>query len=762
MAEALDNLYHAIVLKDRDSRFTYANRECLKLLGRNRSDVVGHCDYDLFPPKLAEKYRRDDLTVLGSGQPLEDIEQLEAADGTVIHIKVIKSPIRSGGCIVGVQAEFWDITDQVTAERSAEASDERLRLFLEHNPVPSWLFDDGMTLRHCNEAFATLLDQPVDQVLGRKCEEFLPANFPPEMPETHQGDPLSGEPSQTLTTMTRLDGSTAHYLIIRFPCRGENGETWTGGMALDISERAQAEHALRESESRLRLLADASGDAIWDHQIGKGPLWRNRAFLELLGLPNHDGPTTTDWWESQIVPDQREKVARSFRAAIASPEVTRWIQDYKMIGRAGTPLFLHEIVYISRNSAGEAARLIGSIRDITGLEEERERKEERESQLRETQKLESLGVLAGGIAHDFNNLLTSILGNLDLAINSLDEDSDEAGLLRDVEQSSLRAADLCQQMLAYSGKGKFEVRRVQVSDFIREMDRLLALSVSKKSMLQFELVAEKDTVEADLTQLQQVIMNLVINASESLGGQTGTINVSTALEDVSATELSEFYRAANLSPGPYVRLEVRDTGAGMDEETLQRIFEPFFTTKFTGRGLGLAAVVGIVRGHGGAVRVLSELGKGTTFRIILPLCQGCAETAAVADEHPSLPGSGKVLIVDDEPLVRKTAARILERAGYEVELAIDGEQGVRRFQNAAGEIDLVLMDLTMPRMDGVEACAQMRTSGSTTPVLVMSGYSEQDTVRKFAEGSVAGFLQKPFQPEHLLGQVKRILEDSAL
>jgi len=692
-------------------------------------DVVSEpisCDDDLFPRELASKYRRDDLTVIETGETLEDIEQIETAEGDVIYAKLIKSPIRKDGKIVGVQAEFWDITQQVKAEKSAKASDERLNLYLEHNPAPSWLFDEEMKLRLCNLAFAQLLSKPKADLIGRTAEEFLPSHFPRELRERCEAEMLSDDATQSLATIQLKDGKEAHYLMIRFPCRGANDQTWTGGMALDISERANTERALRDSESRLRLLAHASDDAVWDHQLGKGPLWRNQAYIELLGPSNDPEDATYDWWASQIIPEEREQVVQSFEDAIANPEISRWIQDYQMVGRAGTPLFLHEIVYISRNSAGKAERLVGSIRNLTGLHEERERKESHEAQLRETQKLESLGVLAGGIAHDFNNLLTSILGNLDLAIAGLPRDSDTAGLLKDVEQSSLRAADLCQQMLAYSGKGRFEVRRLQLSEFIREMEGLLGLSVSKKALIQFDLSEEPSTVEADPTQLQQVIMNLVINASEAFEGQSGSIRISTSLENISASEMTDFYRASDLPPGKYVRMEVTDSGKGMDEATVSRIFEPFFTTKFTGRGLGLAAVLGIVRGHKGAIRVQSELGTGTSFRII------------------------------------KTAARILERAGYDVELATDGEHGVRSFQNAGGAIQLVLMDLTMPKMDGVEACEQIRSTGPGTPVLVMSGYSEQDTVRKFANGSVAGFVQKPFHPDVLLTQVQRIMEDSVL
>ena len=381
-----------------------------------------------------------------------------------------------------------------------------------------------------------------------------------------------------------------------------------------------------------------------------------------------------------------------------------------------------------------------------------------ETQVLQAQKLESLGVLAGGIAHDFNNLLTGVLGNAQLAQYDLPPVSPVREYVEEIEQAARRAAELCRQMLAYSGKGRFVVQPIDLSEVVEEMGHLLEVSISKKAALKCDLAEGLPAITADATQIRQIILNLITNASEALGEHSGVISVSTGVMDCDRVYFRTTYLDEDLPEGRYVYVEVADTGCGMDQDTCGKIFEPFFTTKFTGRGLGLAAVLGIVRGHRGAIRVYSEPGEGTTFKVLFPAVDQPAtphrgETAAPEE----LRGTGTVLLVEDEEHVRKTGQHMLERMGFTVLTAVDGREGVRVFREHADEIDCVLLDLTMPNMDGVEAFQELRRIREGVPVILASGYNEQDATQRFTGKGLAGFVQKPYGMQDLQAKMGAFL-----
>jgi len=323
---------------------------------------------------------------------------------------------------------------------------------------------------------------------------------------------------------------------------------------------------------------------------------------------------------------------------------------------------------------------------------------------------------------------------------------------------TIRAADLCRQLLAYSGKGRFVVRPLDVSELIRQTAPILQLSISKSATLRLDLANDLPLVDADATQIRQVLMNLVVNAAEALGDRTGLVSVTSGSLHAEGDYLRNTFLAPDLADGCYVFLEVSDNGCGMTPATQAKIFDPFFSTKFTGRGLGLSAVLGIVRGHKGAIKVYSELGRGTTIKLLFPAMEGsAARTTAVTPPQPALERRGTVLVVDDEDIVRNVAARILGSYGFDVVLANDGRDAVARFRERMPEIVAVLMDLTMPHMDGVDAFREIRMLSETVPVLLMSGYNEQDAVMRFAGKGLAGFVQKPFTVEMLRERLMSVL-----
>ncbi|KXK36527.1 MAG: Blue-light-activated protein [Candidatus Hinthialibacteria bacterium OLB16] len=397
---------------------------------------------------------------------------------------------------------------------------------------------------------------------------------------------------------------------------------------------------------------------------------------------------------------------------------------------------------------------------------ERRRSEEArsklEAQVHHTQKLESLGVLAGGIAHDFNNLLMGVLGNASLALMELPPESPARESVNHIEKAAMRAAELARQMLAYSGKGRFVIQKINLSKLVEEMTHLLQVSISKKVFLRYNFADNLPAIEGDATQIRQVIMNLITNASDAIGDKSGVITITTGLIETDSTYLESTYLKDDLPGGYYVFLEVSDTGCGMDEETRARIFDPFFTTKFTGRGLGLAAVLGIVRGHKGTVKVYSEAGRGTTFKILLPCCDSQEDTQEnhVESTRKDWVGTGTILIVDDEESVRYISKRILESHGFKVLTANDGREGVKAYEAQKEAIDLVLLDMTMPHMDGEEAFRELRLINPDVHVILTSGYTEQEATARFTGKGLAGFIQKPFLPSSLLEIVRNKLSTS--
>jgi len=400
----------------------------------------------------------------------------------------------------------------------------------------------------------------------------------------------------------------------------------------------------------------------------------------------------------------------------------------------------------------EGVLVTAAIRDISERHAsdraERQLAEHRDFELKlvETQKLEALGVLAGGIAHDFNNLLGVILGNTSLALRALSAESPLYALLEQVEQAARRSGDLAKQMLAYSGKGMFVVQPVALSELVNGIAELIQGTISKKAVLTSAFALDTPTIEGDVTQLRQVVLNLITNASEAIGDEPGTIEVVTGAIEANRSLLSEYQLSDSLPTGRYAFFEVADSGPGMDAETQARIFEPFFSTKFIGRGLGLAAVQGILRGHGGAIKISSELGHGTSFKVLFPAVSVGAETTVseVVDTH-DWHGSGTVVVADDDEGLRLMATAMLEELGFAVIPAKDGPEALEIINARDGHLAFVLLDLMMPGMDGEEVMRELEQLQTTTPIVISSGYNTQHLSQTLTGRGVAAFLQKPYE-----------------
>jgi CheY-like chemotaxis protein len=387
---------------------------------------------------------------------------------------------------------------------------------------------------------------------------------------------------------------------------------------------------------------------------------------------------------------------------------------------------------------------------------------EMERRLLHAQKLESLGVLAGGIAHDFNNLLMAVIGNLDLSLQHLSPSSAARLYIDRALHATRRGADLARQMLAYSGKGRFIITRMDLSELVRENTNLFRTAVSRNVSMNLWLTHELSAIEAEPGQVQQVIMNLITNASEAIGEKAGVITLITGVEAFDTVYLSKSRLNEKPPAGRYVYVEVSDTGCGMDAETTRRLFDPFFTTKFAGRGLGMAVVLGVVQGHKGAIMVESVVGQGSTIRVLFPAVETLSPIGA--DDSVGFPGRADtttlprtVLVVDDEAVVREVCAKLVQHLGFQTITAADGEEGLRLFKDHADEIGCVLLDLTMPRMHGLSTFREMKRLRPDIPVILCSGYDELQATQHFPNEGLAGFLQKPYSLEDLKNKIESVL-----
>ena len=554
---------------------------------------------------------------------------------------------------------------------------------------------------------------------------------------------------------TLLAGSLAFFLVLAGyaqTLRARNAEVRTlveartRELADEVASHRKDADALRVSEARFRHLVEVMGEGMWVLDPEGRTTFVNRRMMEILGYPPEEmtGRPLTDFLFEEDFPT----AVRNMEERRAGRESQH---DFRFRRMDGSEVWIIVTASPVKDDSGQVVSVLGMITDIT----ERRRLEEAQLQ---SQKLESLGVLAGGIAHDFNNLLTAILGNINLAQLCLPQVSPAMPYLENLEKSVHRATNLTRQMLAYSGKGRFVVAPMDLNQAVEEMSHLLGVSISKKVALRFQLKDGLPAMMAEASQIQQVVMNLVTNASEAIGEGEGLVAIRTGLHEYSAVDLARDFPGQSLVPGSYLTLEVSDNGRGMNPETQARIFEPFFTTKFTGRGLGLSALQGIVRGHRGGIRVYSEVDKGTTFKLIFPV--GGETPSAVPEpiDTEAWRGSGTVLVVDDEESVRAIAGALLRSLGFEVITASDGREALARYREGTGTICAVLLDLTMPHMNGVEAFRELRRLDPECRVILTSGYNEQEAIQDFAGKGLAGFVQKPFLRRDLMRAMRKVLE----
>jgi PAS domain S-box-containing protein len=728
----------------RDARICFANGAACEALGYTREELLALSVPDLDPNYPMEKWDShwEELRTCGS-LVTETLHRRKDGSLFPVEITITWVSVDAKECLF---TQARDISARVAAEEARQLSEAKFQQAFQQSPdaININRLEDGVYL-DVNEGFLRTTGWSREEIIGRRSTEVGIWAYPEERRRLVHQLAERGEATDFEFSFQRKDGSLGTALMsARILNTGPN--RWILSVSRDITERKQVERALRDSETSYRGLFDAVGDSIFIldrtgrfidvNQGATGMYGFTRE--ELIGL----NPSRVSAPNLNDLPHVMGCVERAFEG---EPKTFEFWGE-----RKNGEMFPKEVHLYPGTYFGQDV-VIAMSTDIT------ERKRSEAAQVA-AQKLESLGVLAGGLAHDFNNLLTAIMGNLNLAQGQLGEYSNARPYLEKVEKTVLKAADLSRQMLAYSGKGHFVIKSRDLNAIVQEMTGLLNASLPKKTRLDLQLAPKLSLFKADGAQVQQVVMNLITNAADAIGGGAGCITVTTYQADLDREVLIAGFPGQALEAGSYLVLSVSDTGCGIAPDVLSRIFDPFFTTKATGRGLGLSAMLGILKGHKAGIRIQTEVGRGTTFEIFFP-------TADAGETQEELHGTrrgqrmaGTVLLVDDEEGILESTGPALESFGFRVVRAADGVQAMDRFLELGPELALVFMDLSMPRMDGISAFQAMRQARPQVPVVLTSGYDQKEiTEDLFAQG-LAGFVQKPYRIQDLARELDRVLD----
>jgi two-component system cell cycle sensor histidine kinase/response regulator CckA len=746
--ELLERLQEGFAFADAEERFVSANPAASAIFGVPEG-LKGHCLKEFLDPEtFKEVNRQTEFRKRGEKGHYE--LQIRRPDGEVRILALSVNPwLSEDGQYLGSSGLFQDLTESKRAEQALKESEANFRNLLEKLGEGFAIVDPEERWSFANAAAARIFGVPPGQLVGRSLRDFVDGDTYQEILR-QTSLRRRGEASIYEIQIRRPDGERRYVSLSASPYLGENGDyLGADGLFLDITERKLAEMALRESQERYLELFTNTTDAIFWIRVEESGSFIiesiNPAEEARLGTASQE--LTGKSLEEILPTQQAEAVASNFRRCVTAGHPIRYEETVDVL--AGTRSFQTLLVPI-HDETHRIARIVGFSQDIT-------QNKQAEEALRQAQKLESLGVLAGGIAHDFNNLLTAILGNLNLAQLKSSPESPALPYLENIERTVLKAAELTKQMLAYSGKGRFVVKPHDLNQVVQEMTHLLNVSISKKVLIHYDLACDLGLIEADAAQIQQVVMNLVTNASEAIGDREGVIAIATRMQSLNEGMLRSSFANQKLQPGTYAVLEISDTGSGIGPDIMGKIFDPFFSTKQSGRGLGLSAMQGILRGHQAGIQITSAPGKGSTFTLFFPLAHlSNPVMESVKSEHLEQPFQGRILLVDDEPEVRESTTAMLEILGLEVITAVDGQDALERFLAERGTIDLVLLDLTMPRMDGRETFRGLRSIQADIPVILFSGYSEQAPLQETLAQGFAGFLQKPFLMTDLRKAIQQV------
>jgi PAS domain S-box-containing protein len=640
-----------------------------------------------------------------------------------------------------------EITERQRAEKARRDSGAKYQALVEQSLQGLVVIQD-FRIVFANPALGDILGYSVEELLSLSSEKVQELVHPDDRKAVWERFKerleSKGEPARYEFKAIKKDG-TASWLEMLASRIEYRGGPAVQAIFLDITERKRAEQALRESEERYRLHFEHVNDCIYSYDSNYCVTSVSPSVERLLGYRPEELIGRNFGELNVLAPEYFEKALEEAGRVFAGERIIS--SEYEFITKEGKRR-LGSVSGAPLMRDGKVIAVVSVARDITD-------RKQLERQLMQAQKMESIGTLAGGIAHDFNNLLGGILGYASFMKTKLSKEHEFFNYVNTIERSASRAAELTGQLLAFARGGKYEAKIINLTTVIHDVLEIIGRTFDKSIVIEAHLCESLPTVEADAAQMQQVLMNLCVNARDAMpnGGKL--------IIETGAVVLTEEYlnTHADARPGAYVILSVTDTGIGMDSATMQRVFEPFFTTKEEGKGtgLGLSMVYGVVKNHGGYINVYSEVGEGSTFKIYLPV-SGKMEAKDPAGCEPPLKGNELILVVDDEDSIRALAKDILENYGYRVIVAENGEEAVRIYQELLDQIDLTILDMIMPRMNGRETFLNLKKLNPAVRTLLSTGYSQNGKAKEILDSGVMGFLQKPYHAEALLSKVRTVLD----
>jgi PAS domain S-box-containing protein len=762
--QGIDDVYRAIVEQSlqgvvilQDDGIVYANPAIARITGRSVGELEamtpGELSVGLHPDDRERLLRDIRSRLAGNGTPFHDEFQFQRKDGTWRWVEILASPLVHRGRLA-VQIAYIDVTERKAAEQALGESEERFSRVFRGSPQPTIITAADGTILDVNEAFVAFCGYPPEEVVGRSPLEGVFAALC-GAPEIVRELLETGRVRQVEMPLRTKDGQERHSLLSAqtITLGGRPCAIWQG---FDFTDLKRARDALAASEARFRLLTESSSEWVTEIDERGRVVYVSAEFADVLGYRADQfiGRSVLESVPPLLHPDDRSSALEEFASALAGKQRTG---SYRVRRSDGSYLWVESKA--RRIAAPDGGvHLVSITRDISEHVRAEEERRQLAEQVMRSQKLEGLGVLAGGIAHDFNNLLVAIQGNAELALSGLEAEHPVRALIEDLFRAAERGAGLTRELLAYAGRAQLSIEPVDLVELVREMTQLLRGSVAAGVELACEGDGQTGWVEADATQIRQVAMNLITNAAEALGERGGRVRVRTSATRLGRRDLAPCLVVDGVAPGEFICLEVGDDGCGMDHATQERIFDPFFTTKVHGRGLGLASVLGIVRIHGGTLRVESAPGAGTTFRVYLPRA---AVPKAPAEPLARLApagarAEGTVLVVDDEPGVRAVARRMLERRGFEVLLAADGAEALAIAQRRAGALRAVVLDLAMPGLDGDRVFEGLRRIRGDLPVVFVSGHGTDALERRLSGRTRVAAVAKPFRSEALFEKLEEV------
>ncbi len=745
----LDAVPAMIFYKDFEGRFVRVNREFTRLTGVPPEARIGKSDAEAGIAG-GERFRADDLRVMTTGEPIrQQEEQIQTANGPR-WLLTDKVPHRDEtGCVIGVIGFAVDITER----KRADAERDDLRLLIEHSPDFIGTADMEGRVTYLNQGGRKMIGLGADEdVSGLHFTDYVPAEWRAFFCDTVNATVLKegvweGEMQlRHLRTGALIDVSRTSFCI-----RDEAGQPkFFATVTRDITARKTAEEALRASEARLNFALHTTQIGAWELNLLNHTAYRTPIHDRIFGYETLLPVWTYEMFLEHVVAEDREEVDRGFRAATAAQ--THWNFECRIRRTDGEVRWIWAAGGHELDAGGRAVRMSGIVQDIT------ERKK-LEQQFLRAQRMESIGTLAGGIAHDLNNVLSPILLSLELLkMKFTDPDSQE--LLSIIGKSASAGADMVRQVLSFARGVEGRRLEIQVQHIIQDLEKLANETFLKHIEVRTIVPHGLWTVMGDPTQLHQVLLNLCVNARDAMPhGGTLTLSAENIALDAQYAGLN-----AEARPGPYVFLQVEDSGTGMTPEIMEKIFDPFFTTKEVGKGtgLGLSTSLAIIKSHGGFIRTYSEPGKGATFKVYLPAQTEPSPATAVAQEAEMPRGKGElILVVDDEPAVREVTQLTLEAFGYRVLTAADGVEAVAIYARRGAEIALVLTDMMMPVMDGLATIQVLRKMNPAVRIIGASGLMANGHLAKAADLGVRHFLPKPYTAETLLRVLKKVLSAEA-